>query len=860
MSDDPGPGLLSWSGNVDVVIEISVASLLGLLQERLTRERVVFDVQARHGDTTFVFDHAVVLRLALHATPQSAYVGLGRGLVAVPGQRVRATMTMQLHLANLAVLRSLAPGTRPLGTVTAEIPVSFTLVVNATGSSVALALASPTADLSSVELDEAARAGIQRQVDATLARLVSAVTSSFDVSALAAISGGPVSVANVGLAVDGRSGDATFMQLALQVHATSTPAAEDQAVADWTRFYAAPATIANGSDWAFAVDGNLVARGTAATVQAGLAGSSQLQLRGDAIGRWLAADGSHATPRVSIDVPVRALNACGTGHHLDVVVDINGRFSVPESNILQFDSHVGHTVDLGSQLGCEFEIALIGAGAGFVIGGAIGNWVGAAVGAVAGLVTGFGAAFAAIGLVNPSLPGVPGCVRGATDQDLVCRRPFAVGGGDLFAGMAATGTASTGTSLVITGVAAVPTSAPPLTSAVVLDRWQWQRTPDGSGHVVVTEVEIRNLGGHTVLLGPVSWQGAGRELWESYVQPLSTAPLRSGQYTRLTLRVPLEALEAARTAGTLHPPEALIFTTGGARVARWTGVPDAVSEEELAAGDALGALLAQLRAAEYASLGVVVNPFPPDPKTNLFDASVLLAVVPESAGDTVPAAIDQHGTVLYGTLESLGKSIAFRAVVDGAPSDGMILASVPEGLTGDKLKTVVAKRLEDAKGATSDWDRVEKLLAGAAIGDEATVTTALLPSGRVIDVARVDIDKLTALVDELTKGRAPLNGAAPRFGTVALAESVQIQLGAETASVQVSERLPSAVDVVTAGHTTTLDLSGIEPFQFASVPAGKPDSKQTSVTIGHQLVQLQNADGMTTLRVLVQASRVETTY
>jgi hypothetical protein len=68
------------------------------------------------------------------------------------------------------------------------------------------------------------------------------------------------------------------------------------------------------------------------------------------------------------------------------------------------------------------------------------------------------------------------------------------------------------------------------------------------------------------------------------------------------------------------------------------------------------------------------------------------------------------------------------------------------------------------------------------------------------------------------------------------------------------------VEVITGGLAATLDLSTVEPFLLASAPAGKPDSEETSASVGQRLVQLQDADGMTSLRVLVQASRVESAY
>jgi hypothetical protein len=417
------------------------------------------------------------------------------------------------------------------------------LEISLRDTSIQLSLSSPSADLSGLPIDDPeTRRRLQMQADGVLAGLASTVSSSVDLSPLGALTGGMLDVANSGLAVDGNGGPATYLQLAIQLRNTGSPvtgpALSALTIASWTSFFAAPTSFRGAGDWAVAVDGGVVARGTATTLRSGLAGSDQLELRGDVTGRWLPADASHPSPRVRIDAPVRVLNACGTGHSLDAEVHVDGTFSVPRTNVVAMGAHVSHDVDFLSQLGCEFEIAFIGAGAGFVIGGAFGGWIGAIVGAIVGFVVGFVASAIAIAVVNPALPAVPGCTRGATDQDLVCQQPFSVGGSDLFAGLTADGTASTGTALVITGHAVIPPSPAALTAVYVADRWSWQRLPDGSGHAAVTTVEVTNLGGHTVLLGPVSWQDGTGEPWAAYLQPVPTAPLRSVQHTTLRLVVP----------------------------------------------------------------------------------------------------------------------------------------------------------------------------------------------------------------------------------------------------------------------------------------------------------------------------------
>ncbi len=829
---------------MDVAVEISIETLFRLLAERLSKERIVFDAQAPVGGETLVFDHASLAGLALTATPQTTTIMVPTAAgsdqsISITGQRVRATMTLALNFASMRGLAALAPGGRPT-TIPLRVPVHLDLGISLSGSSIQLTLASPSADLSGLPIDDPAyRMRLQMQADAALAALVRTVSSSVDLSPLGALTGGTLDVANAGLAVDGLTGPATFLKLGIQLRGTATtvtaPILAAGTITDWSAFFATPTSIRGSADWAVAVDGGIVARGSAGRLESGLAGSDRLTLRGSVTGRWLSADGSHPTPRVRIDAPVQVLNACGTGHSLDAEVHVDGTFSVPGSNLIEMDAHVSHDVDFLSQLGCEFEIAFIGAGAGFVIGGAFGGWIGALVGAIVGFVVGFVATAIAVAVINPAVPAVPGCTRGVTDQDLVCQQSFAVGGSDLFAGLSADGTASSGTALVLTGHAVIPPSPLAMTAAYVVDRWTWQRLPDGSGHAATTAVEVTNLGGHTVLFGPASWQNGTGHVWEPYLAPVPTAPLLSGQRATLRLVVPKTIVDAARTDGALRPPQLLIFTTGGARLATWTTVPEDISEEALGQADALQALLGRLRAAEYATRGVIFRPFPPDPHTNVIDSALLLGVFPASGGETVPTVLDAKGNIVALAVGDAGSMAALRAVVTGTTADQLIVAAMPKDLSGAELASVVEQRLQAARDSAADWAKVESALA-SAVADEKTLAPVALPSGTLIDAARADVGALTKLVDELTGIYTGEAGKSARFGIVALSTVYEMQPEG-AAAVSASKLGPLSVDVISDGQNRTLSLAGVLPFQVAATGIVNQDvSGDAELVVGSRFV------------------------
>jgi hypothetical protein len=180
-------------------------------------------------------------------------------------------------------------------------------------------------------------------------------------------------------------------------------------------------------------------------------------------------------------------------------------------------------------------------------------------------------------------------------------------------------------------------------------------------------------------------------------------------------------------------------------------VPEDVSEETLNQSDALQEQLHRLRAAEYALREVIFQPFPPDPRTNVTDSALLLAVIPQSDVTTIPVVLDLQGNGLAAAaIDDAGSTAMLRAIVTGTAPDQLLIAAIPTGLRGDKLASVVAQRLQAAKESATDWTTVEAALANA-VADETRVTTLALPSGTLVDAARADVGKLTELVDELTE-------------------------------------------------------------------------------------------------------------
>jgi len=823
---------------MDIIFEIGIGVLSQLLKRRIEQERLVFDFQATAGADTFVFDHIVIGGLSLRVrerSPQPWVRPAGGGpsldpFTFIPTQDIEGRLSATIQVAPLSRLRAHSPSAlTPPDTIPIMVTVSFGVQLQLTDGMISLSINVRDLDFPSFGTEDEVRRAREQALN-RLREITTGLRSAVDLSGLSDLLGTVPAILNAGVAVDEPSpgGEATFLQIGVQFEPALVPvdALEAARLAIQTStmlrsFYAAPASRRGGAGWVIWLKKELLEQGAVQrTTQTLAREAGRLRPHGFTSAVWQPPSFERLRGGIMVHSPVTALNACGTDHHINVDVDASVLLSIPRENRLQLDLHFDYHVDGWDLFWCALEIGSLTGTAGFVIGGVFGGWIGALIGAIVGFLIGFVGAIIFAFAYSPELGHLDeGCEHGATDRDIQCQQSISFGS-DLLNGLVINDVIGFIDGMALSGVLRMPAAiVPPRCEAAVFRGLHWARLPHSTEWGLVGDITVSNLGGGRLLIGSVV-AIAGGSVWNGHFT-MPTGPVYSS--ATIHIQIARSAVEEARAAGRLQPPEVLIFTTAGARVVRFSSVPDPISDDEIAQIELFSEALERIRALERGMI-LIGPPVPPGPRWFMNDHAVttLLQVrVRESQPEQRLVLASETGQIL--SMTQIGKlGSAALDVLTRPFEENVLLLRVDASVADDEIAYEVMKQLESTKEDRGKIvDAIGKAFGNAIVEsqdrdggeriDEDLKTGMIMPVAGLFDVnfRKLDLAAVKKALDDLSEANDSWPGqVVARRTTMA---SMRLITEEVTENVQLREANGrQLVDFQMSGRIWSVDLNGLQ--------------------------------------------------
>ena len=823
---------------MDIILEITVQRLRDLVRQKVAQQGVAPDIQVDLFADRMVLNGVAVTELNLWV-PELVSRPWNRPLVGpaldpftfISMQRVRGRIGVQLRFTKLTDLRAHRPDSPspPSDTTRISIDVIFEPVVRVTSGAATLSI--DVQDVSGIHLpvpddatDEQRRAMAEQERalhDRALGALRAAARGldvGLPINVLGQLVSGATEVLNAAVVVDTVLTDrgapdpnhfASFLQVGVQVVQPEWERLNELRRAELIArksdelrsFHRLPVSRADRADFAMFISAEAIVAATTAIVHSSVASApDRLSLRGEIAGSWGDPAFAVSQGNVVLSFPVTAMNACGTGHHLDADVTARIRFAVLTPDRIQLGVVLDYAADGLALAGCALEVGGIGAFIGLVIGGVFGGWVGALVGAIVGFLIGFIGVLFTAAFYRAELGTLPSSCEENVHHDVHCTFRLPPAGADpLLGALRLLRAVAMNAGLAIQGnLAFPPPGPPPRLEATVLEPLHWRRL-DRRGWVMAGRIYMTNIGGGNVMVGSAVAMGPGSELyWNRLRYPGVGISSRSAAY--VDIEVPRAEVEAARSAGTLAAAEVLIFSSGGARVVRFPEAPEPLSEAAIQLADTIDATRIEIDrlGRDY---GVLGTPFPPIPDPRLFavanPAALLQAAIRFGNPGEQWALATAGGQVLDHTVVDQNGN-AWLAHVTAEVPDGLRLVQLPS--IDDQRITETVKQLVDNAAAFNKEvaQNLQSALENAMLPELADPLAGT--AGQMAPVIDVGLERPAVLSKiDIQQLRDVIKQLADKFGTSGRKVGVDMRtsLLAETSRVpckHVESLEPAAFD------------------------------------------------------------------
>ena len=848
---------------MDLILELTVERLLEVIRVKFAEQGVAPAIQFETSTDQWVLNDVGIRNLRLSVV-EMVNRSWNRPLLGpaldpfsfIPVQRVRGRLEVELGFATLASLRSHRPdASGPPPIVHRPIGVIFEPQLRVTSGAVSIGIDVQDVDQLTIPVPDSATEEQRRQIAeqehalrdraiATLRDAARGLEVALPVGMLGELLRGATRVLNAGLVAEPSftttgaldpAGTSRFLQVGIQMDRPDWILLSELQRAqlvirkgeEWRRFHRSPQT--RSFRWGFGIflgSEALVITSTSIIDTSVASASDRLRLRGPIAGRWPGPDRAAVEGTVALQFPATALNACGTGHHLDADVRVRIIFSIGRPDQILIVVLLDYGVDFFPLLGCALEIASIAAFAGFVIGGVFGGPIGALVGAIAGFLAGFITVFAIAGYYRASLGDLPGNCIETPSHDVNCTFSLPPPEGDtILSALRLRNALPLADGLAIVGALEFPPAGPPpRIEATIFEPLHWYR--GRGGWVMRGRVFVINVGGGDVVIGSVIAIGAGADLYARRISAprFRLFPRASGF---IEINVPWAEVEAARTAGTLAPAELLIFSTGGARSVQFADVPETLTADQMQSADLIDAARVELSRIGngQALIGTIIPPAPdPRKELSLNQVALIQVSVRQSAPKSRWALATVDGQLLgHSVADDFGN--VFISTITSPPAQALRLINLPVA-AGKDLATEVKQVMAKGAAFADEAGKVFRAVLGNALRSDQPMTKSEpvidVGLGRPALLSKVDAGALRKAVAGLSSKfgqrdqkltvntRVSLLAERQRIAAKSVGPLIPMHVDGETVLSTMVDKFPIYLSLDNAGGLHAQDASGAQ--------------------------------------------------